>query len=59
MEVFIKVKCRHEIDEERSSVLNKLGMTVLRFKNEEVINDSKVVTDRIIKIAESLPSQGK
>ena len=54
-----KSKMQHEIDEERTSVLDKSGITVIRFKNEEVINNSKAVTDRIIKIAESLPSQGK
>jgi very-short-patch-repair endonuclease len=52
-----KSKLQQEIDEERTSVLIKLGMTLLRFKNEDVINNSKVVTDRITKIAENLPSQ--
>ena len=54
-----KAKVQQEIDYERTSVLNKSGITVLRFKNEEVINNSKAVTDRIIKIAESLASLGK
>ncbi len=50
---------QQEIDDERTSVLNRLGITVLRFKNEEVINNSKAVTDRIIKVAESLPYREK
>jgi len=47
-------KCidQQRIDEERTSTLNKLEITVIRFKNEEVIKDSKGVTDKIIKIAE-------
>jgi len=54
-----KARLQQEIDDERTSVLHKLGMSVLRFKNEEVMNNTKAVTDRIIKIAESLPPQSK
>ena len=50
---------QQEIDDDRTSVLNRLGIAVLRFKNEEVINDSKAVTDRISKVAESLPYKEK
>ena len=52
-----KDRVQQEIDKERTSVLIRLEITVIRFKNEEVINNSKSVTERIIKIAESLPSQ--
>jgi len=54
-----KTKVQQEIDDERTSVLNRLGITVLRFKNEELIDDSKAVTERIIKVAESLPYREK
>ncbi|HEY6436946.1 MAG TPA: endonuclease domain-containing protein [Ignavibacteriaceae bacterium] len=54
-----KSQTQREIDDERTSVLNRIGITVLRFKNEEVFNNSKVVTDSIIKIAERLSYREK
>ena len=52
-------KVNQEMDEKRTIVLNNSGVTVIRFRNEEVLNDSKKVKERIIKIAESLSTVDK
>ena len=46
-----------EYDKIRTEYLNKIGFTVLRFKNEEVINDIDDIISKIIKHIESkIPS---
>ncbi|WP_295651967.1 endonuclease domain-containing protein [uncultured Mucilaginibacter sp.] len=38
---------KKEYDKNRDAVLTALGLTILRFKNEEILNDIQVVLDKI------------
>ena len=42
-------KCRLKEDEERADILNLLGLRVIRFKNEEVEKNIKLVLEKIKK----------
>ncbi len=47
-------------DKQRTEILNQLGFKVLRFSNEEVINDIENVLDRINDVLNTLPlGEGK
>ncbi len=52
-------KMQKEKDRVRTEILDKLAITVVRFKNEEVLKDSIGVTKEIIRIAGSLPFANK
>ena len=45
-----------EQDENRTAELERFGLTIIRFKNEEVINDIERVIDEIKKIINTAPS---
>jgi len=45
-----------EQDENRTSELERFGLTIIRFKNEEVITDIERVIDEIKKIINTAPS---
>ena len=47
-----------ELDDLREQILKDLGYTVLRFSNEEVINNTDAVLNRIQNVLESSPSGG-
>ncbi|HKL31866.1 MAG TPA: isoleucine--tRNA ligase [Tangfeifania sp.] len=46
-------------DEQRTQILNELGFEVIRFSNEEVINDIEAVLDKISSVLNSLPLGGR
>lgn len=46
MEIFI-LKQKKDYDNSRTALLNEIGITVLRFWNDEIINDSKKVLQKI------------
>ncbi|MFM9910752.1 MAG: endonuclease domain-containing protein, partial [Chitinophagaceae bacterium] len=52
-------KMQKEKDRVRTEILDKLAITVVRFKNEEVLKDNIGVTKEIIRIAGSLPFANK
>jgi very-short-patch-repair endonuclease len=45
-----------EYDEARTAQLNQIGLTVLRFKNEDVFSDTDKVLDRLRKEIPLIPS---
>jgi ATP-dependent DNA helicase RecG len=47
---------QREADELRTNILNEIGFKVIRFTNEEVINNTETVLKKITSILESLPS---
>jgi very-short-patch-repair endonuclease len=50
---------RHEYDESRSQYLQRLGFTIIRFWNNEVVNDIDAVLERIVTPHPSpLPASG-
>ena len=46
-------------DEQRTQILNELGFEVIRFSNEQVINDIEAVLEKINSILNSLPPRGR
>jgi isoleucyl-tRNA synthetase/very-short-patch-repair endonuclease len=46
-------------DEQRTQILNELGFEVIRFSNEEVINNIEAVLHKITTVLNSLPSGGR
>jgi len=46
-------------DEQRTKFLNDLGFEVIRFSNEEVINDIEAVLNKISSVLNSLPPKGR
>ena len=45
-----------EADELRTQILNEIGFKVIRFTNEEIINNTEITLKKITTILESLPS---
>jgi very-short-patch-repair endonuclease len=51
---------QQEYDTERTNILKQLGITVIRFTNIEVMNNSEYVLDQVLKSCnDSLPSPDK
>lgn len=46
-------------DNERTILMNRLNITVIRFRNEEVLSDSKLVIKKIMDVAANMNSPGK
>lgn len=44
---------RKEYDKNRDEVMQELGLTVLRFKNDEILNNSDLVLEKIVAMINS------